>query len=63
MGISGISPWSLLLIVVILLLLFGTKRLKSMGKDLGSMIHSFQKSFEDEKNKPHKRTPKKKIKK
>ena len=60
---GGISIWQLLIILVIVVLLFGTKRLKSMGKDLGSMIHSFQKSFEDEKNKPRKRTPKKKIKK
>ncbi|MDG2348279.1 MAG: twin-arginine translocase TatA/TatE family subunit [Gammaproteobacteria bacterium] len=48
MGISGISPWSLLLIIAILILLFGTKRLKNLGKDLGDMIQSFQKSLDTE---------------
>lgn len=56
MGISGISPWSLLLIFAILVMLFGTKRLKSLGKDLGDMIQSFQKSFDGDK----KQTPRRK---
>lgn len=51
MGISGISPWSLLLIFAILVMLFGTKRLKSFGKDLGEMIQSFQKSMHDDSKK------------
>ena len=46
MRISGISPWSLLLIIAILILLFGTKRLKNLGKDLGDMVQSFQKSLD-----------------
>ena len=34
MGISGISIWQLLIILVIILLLFGTKRLTNIGSDL-----------------------------
>ena len=61
MGISGISPWSLLLIFAILVMLFGTKRLKSLGKDLGGMIQSFQKSIHDDsKLKTQKKTNTKK---
>lgn len=64
MGISGISPWSLLLIFAILVMLFGTKRLKSFGKDLGEMIQSFQKSMHDDNKQStrNKKTTKKKHK-
>ena len=46
MGFGGISPWSLLLILAIVLLLFGTKRLRNIGSDLGG-IKSFKKSVKD----------------
>ncbi|NKB47604.1 MAG: twin-arginine translocase TatA/TatE family subunit [Legionellales bacterium] len=42
MGISGISPLSLLLILLIVLVLFGGKRLKSLGRDLGAALKSFR---------------------
>lgn len=53
MGISGISIWQLLIILAIVVMLFGTKRLRSLGSDLGSMIKGFKSSLnsEDEKNK------------
>ena len=35
MGFSGISPMSLLLIFLIIILLFGTKKLRNIGEDLG----------------------------
>jgi sec-independent protein translocase protein TatA len=47
MGIGGISIWQLLIILAIILLLFGTKRLKNIGGDLGSAIKGFKKSMED----------------
>ena len=47
MGFGGISPWSLLLILLIVLLLFGTKRLKNVGGDLGGAIKSFKKSMKE----------------
>ncbi|MEC9370580.1 MAG: twin-arginine translocase TatA/TatE family subunit, partial [Pseudomonadota bacterium] len=35
MGVGGISIWQLLIVLVIVLLLFGTKKLRNMGGDLG----------------------------
>ncbi|HFD86156.1 MAG TPA: twin-arginine translocase TatA/TatE family subunit [Gammaproteobacteria bacterium] len=50
MGFGGISPWSLLLILLIVMLIFGTKRLKGVGGDLGSAIKSFKQSMSDGEN-------------
>ena len=44
MGIGGIGIWQLLIILVIVLLLFGTKKLKNIGGDLGGAIKSFKKA-------------------
>ncbi|WP_417690456.1 Sec-independent protein translocase subunit TatA [Pseudidiomarina sp.] len=44
----GISIWQLLIVLVIIVLLFGTKRLRSMGSDLGSAVKGFKKSVSDE---------------
>lgn len=48
MGPGGISIWQLLIILVIVLLLFGTKKLRNIGGDLGGAIKSFKKSVKDE---------------
>ena len=40
--LSGISPWQLLIILVIVLAIFGTKRLKTLGSDLGSAVKGFR---------------------
>jgi len=48
MGFGGISIWSLLLILAIVVLLFGTKKLRNVGSDLGGAIRSFKKSVKDE---------------
>ena len=45
MGLSGVSLGSLLVILLIVLLLFGSKRLRSLGEDLGVALNSFQKHF------------------
>ena len=42
MGLRGISPLSLLLIFAIVALLFGTKRLRNVGKDLGAAMKGFK---------------------
>lgn len=47
MGFGGISVWQLLIILVIVVLLFGTKKLRSLGGDLGSAIRSFKSSLKD----------------
>ncbi len=44
----GISIWQLLIILAIVLVLFGAKRLKSVGSDLGSAIKGFKKAVSDE---------------
>ncbi|EIK43611.1 twin-arginine translocase subunit, sec-independent protein export [Cellvibrio sp. BR] len=48
MGISGISIWQLLIVLAIVVMLFGTKRLRSLGSDLGSMIKGFKSSMSSE---------------
>ncbi|MCP3687896.1 MAG: twin-arginine translocase TatA/TatE family subunit [Gammaproteobacteria bacterium] len=48
MGFGGISIWSLLLILGIVILLFGTKKLRNVGGDLGSAIKNFKKSVKSE---------------
>lgn len=47
MGIRGFSISSILLILVIALLLFGTKRLRNIGEDLGAALKSFRKGFQE----------------
>lgn len=49
MGLGGISIWQLLIILLIIVLLFGTKRLKSIGSDIGDAIKGFRKSMGDDK--------------
>lgn len=49
---AGISIWQLLIILVIVVMLFGTKRLKGLGSDLGDAIKGFRNSMgSDESNK------------
>jgi len=45
---GGISIWQLLIVLVIVVLLFGTKRLRSIGSDLGSAVKGFKKAVSDE---------------
>ncbi len=42
MGFGGISPLSLLLILAIIVLLFGTRKLRNIGGDLGNAIKNFK---------------------
>jgi sec-independent protein translocase protein TatA len=48
MGFGGISIWSLLLILAIVILLFGTKKLRNVGGDLGGAIKNFKRSVKEE---------------
>ncbi len=47
MGLGGISLWQLLIILLIVVLIFGTKRLKSIGSDLGGAVKGFRSSMQD----------------
>ncbi|HIE1843224.1 twin-arginine translocase TatA/TatE family subunit [Pseudomonas aeruginosa] len=49
----GIGIWKLLIILLIVVMFFGTKRLKGIGSDLGDAIKGFRKSINNsEDNKP-----------
>lgn len=48
----GISIWQLVIILVIVLLLFGAKRLRNVGGDLGSAIKGFKSAMKEEESKP-----------
>ncbi|SDG61193.1 sec-independent protein translocase protein TatA [Pseudomonas benzenivorans] len=52
MGFGGISIWQLLIILLIVVMLFGTKRLKGLGSDLGDAIKGFRKSMGSDEDKP-----------
>lgn len=41
---GGISIWQLLIVVAIIVLLFGTKKLRTLGSDLGESVKGFKKS-------------------
>ena len=47
MGFGGISLWQLLIILLIVVLIFGTKRLKTIGSDLGGAVKGFRKAMDD----------------
>ena len=47
MGLGGISIWQLLIILLIVVLVFGTKRLKSIGTDLGGAVKGFRKAMDE----------------
>ncbi|MEH6500399.1 MAG: twin-arginine translocase TatA/TatE family subunit [Pseudoalteromonas distincta] len=53
MGFGGISIWQLAIVLVIVILLFGTKRLKGVGSDLGEAIKGFRKSVNSDEDKPN----------
>ena len=52
----GISPMQLLIILVIVALIFGTKKLRNMGGDLGGAVKGFKKAMKDEDAKPLEKT-------
>ena len=48
MGIGGISFWQILIILVVVLVLFGGKKIRTMGSDLGEGLKGFKKAIKDE---------------
>ncbi len=48
MGLGGISIWQLLIILFVVLLIFGSGKLKTLGSDLGSGLKSFKKAVKEE---------------
>ena len=55
---GGLSLWHWLIVLVIVVLVFGTKRLKNVGQDLGEAVKGFKKGMHDEdESKPQARLP------
>jgi len=50
MGISSIWHW--LIVLIIVMLVFGTKKLGSIGADLGKAVKGFKDGMKDEEQKP-----------
>ena len=51
MGLGGISIWQLLIVLAIVLLIFGTKRLKNLGGDVGGAIKNFKEAMDENEEK------------
>lgn len=51
MGLGGISIWQLLIVLVIVALIFGTKKLRGVGGDLGGAVKGFKKALGDDESK------------
>ncbi len=43
MGIGGISVWQLLIILAIVIVIFGSKRIRNLGEDLGGFLSGLKK--------------------
>jgi len=48
---GSFSIWHWLIVLVIVLLVFGTKKLRNIGGDLGGAVKNFKDSMAEEKNK------------
>ena len=44
---AGLSIWHVLIFAIVVLLLFGTAKLKNLGKDVGGAVKDFKKSMKD----------------
>ena len=48
---GGISIWQLIIILVVVILIFGTKKLRTLGGDLGGAVKGFKKAINEEEKK------------
>ena len=51
MGVGGIGIWQLLIILLIVVMLFGTKKLRNIGTDLGGALKGFKTAMKDDESK------------
>lgn len=47
MGIGGIGIWQLLIVLLIVIMLFGTKKLRNLGSDLGGALKGFKSAMNE----------------
>lgn len=45
---AGLSIWHVLIFAIVVVLLFGTSKLKNLGKDVGGAVKDFKKSIKEE---------------
>ncbi|ENU83542.1 MULTISPECIES: Sec-independent protein translocase subunit TatA [Acinetobacter] len=45
---AGLSIWHVLIFAIVVILLFGTSKLKNLGKDVGGAVKDFKKSMKEE---------------
>ena len=45
---AGLSIWHVLIFAIVVILLFGTSKLKNLGKDVGGAVKDFKKSMKDD---------------
>ena len=50
--LSNVSIWQLLIVLVIVIAIFGTKRLKTLGSDLGSAVKGFRSAVNEAEKEP-----------
>ena len=48
MGLGGIGIWQLLIVLLIVVMLFGTKKLRTLGSDLGGALRGFRNAMKDD---------------
>jgi sec-independent protein translocase protein TatA len=48
--LGGISIWQLVIVLLLVVLLFGTKKLRNLGSDLGNAFKGFKKAVSDNDN-------------
>jgi sec-independent protein translocase protein TatA len=51
-GLGGIHIWHLLILLVVVVVVFGSKRLAGAGEDLGTVIRDFRKALRDDEVQP-----------
>ena len=49
---ANVSIWQLLIVLVIVIAIFGTKRLRTLGSDLGSAVKGFRSAVNEAEKEP-----------
>ena len=47
---AGLSIWHVLIFAIVVILLFGTSKLKNLGKDVGGAVKDFKKSIKEDED-------------
>lgn len=45
---AGLSIWHVIIFLIVVVLLFGTSKLKNLGKDIGGAVKDFKKTMHDD---------------